>query len=78
MKKRHQKKAVKKTIISGTELQINSAGKLGRHIPTVTTGTGVQASKKTYNRKKEKASLRHEPEEDAFFSSSFLAYRITA
>lgn len=64
-----KKKAPKKgaLVIDKTELMMTTAGKLGKHTPTVQSGTGVQQSKKAYDRKKEKASHRYNDVEDAFY-----------
>lgn len=41
----------KKMVINTQDLLLNSANKLGRHIPEVRMGCGVTKSKKDYNRK---------------------------
>lgn len=56
-KRRNVKKEVVGTI-HYLDLVINSANKLGRHMDIVKTGTGVQVSKKNYNRKNEKTATR--------------------
>jgi hypothetical protein len=53
-------------VIDTTTILMNASGKIGRHTPTVQSGTGTHQSKKSYNRKKEKASLRQLDERDAF------------
>ncbi len=53
-------------VIHGNALLMNASGKIGRHTPTVQSGTGTHQSKKAYDRKKEKASLRQNADGDAF------------
>ena len=44
-------KKSQKMIINSTELMLNSANKLGRHLDNVKTGCGIHKSKKDYTRK---------------------------
>lgn len=62
MKKKKKVTAV--GVISGKDLVLNSANKLGKHDPLVRTGTGTHQDKKKYNRKGKKnqqlkKSLKH-------------------
>jgi len=54
MSKKYRKKKEKKITIgvfSGKDLVKNSAGKLGKHLDVVKSGTGAHKSKRDYNRK---------------------------
>ena len=54
-RKREQKKkknSKNKMVIDMTEVMLNSANKMGRHLDAVKSGTGIHKSKKDYSRKR--------------------------
>ena len=46
-----KRKTIDSKCFSWKELVLTSQGKLGRHMDTVRTGTGIHKSQKTYSRK---------------------------
>lgn len=52
MSRTNRKKKITIGVFSRQELRKNSAGKAGKHMDIVRSGTGVHKSKKDYNRKK--------------------------
>jgi len=55
MKNKHRKREQKKKskmVIDMTEVMLNSANKMGRHLDAVKSGTGIHKSKKDYSRKR--------------------------
>lgn len=60
-------------VISGKDLIIKSSNKLGKHMPTVQSGTGKHKNKKAYDRKQNKRAIRKEYNDySPFTNGSYL------